>query len=155
MNLPTSRRSRSLSFDSDCAAASTCDEAEPVSDAPRCTLAMFEVTSEVPSAAFITLREISLVAALCSSTAEAIDDAISEIWAIVLPISLMPAADSCVAVWISAICWVISPVALRGLIGQRLHFRCNNGEAAAGIAGTGPPRWSRSGPADWSVRQSC
>jgi hypothetical protein len=35
MNLPTSRFSRLLSFDSDCAAESTCDEAAPVSATPR------------------------------------------------------------------------------------------------------------------------
>ena len=35
MNFPTSRFSRLLSFDSDCAAESTCDEASPVSLAPQ------------------------------------------------------------------------------------------------------------------------
>ena len=34
MNLPTSRFSRRLSFDRDCAAESTCDEAAPVSVDP-------------------------------------------------------------------------------------------------------------------------
>src|ERR1700681_4308726 len=43
-NLPTSRLSRLLSPDSDFAAASTCDDADPVSLAPRCTSAMLEET---------------------------------------------------------------------------------------------------------------
>jgi len=36
-NLPTSSLSRLLSLDSDFAADSTCEEADPVSAAPRCT----------------------------------------------------------------------------------------------------------------------
>src|SRR5882757_9412855 len=70
-NLPTSSLSRLLSTYSDCAADSTCEEADPVSLAPRWTLLMLELTSEVPSAACWMLRDISCVAAPCSSTAEA------------------------------------------------------------------------------------
>src|SRR3979411_2688800 len=36
-NFPTSSLRRLLSRDSDCAAESTCEDAEPVSPAPRCT----------------------------------------------------------------------------------------------------------------------
>jgi hypothetical protein len=43
-NLPTSSLRRLLSPDSDCAAASTCEEAEPVSPAPRCTSVMLDET---------------------------------------------------------------------------------------------------------------
>src|SRR6202022_649066 len=70
-NLPTSSLRRLLSPDSDCAAESTGDAADPVPLAPRCTSVMFELTCMVPCAACWTLREISCVAAPCSSTAEA------------------------------------------------------------------------------------
>ncbi|MEI9922827.1 MAG: hypothetical protein WDN50_03970 [Bradyrhizobium sp.] len=79
INFPTSRFSRSLSFESDFAAESTCDDAAPVSDIPRWTSEMLAAPSEVPSAARCTLREISWVAAPCSSTADAIVAEISEI----------------------------------------------------------------------------
>src|SRR4051794_36925003 len=69
-NLSTSIFRRLLSPDNDCAAESTWVEAEPVSEAPRCTSVMLEETCWVPCAACCTLREISCVAAPCSSTAE-------------------------------------------------------------------------------------
>src|SRR5689334_10425224 len=47
-NLPTSSLRRLLSRDSDCAADSTCEDAEPVSPAPRCTSTMLEDTIWVP-----------------------------------------------------------------------------------------------------------
>jgi hypothetical protein len=56
-NSPTSSLRRLLSLDSDFAAASTCEEAEPVSLAPRCTSVMWEETCWVPCAACWTLRE--------------------------------------------------------------------------------------------------
>src|SRR5439155_22638832 len=77
-NLPTSSLRRLESVDSDCAAESTCADAEPVSLAPRCTSVMLEDTCWVPWAACCTLRETSCVAAPCSSTAAAIVDAISD-----------------------------------------------------------------------------
>src|SRR3981081_3433829 len=77
-NLPTSRLSRLLSPDSDFAAENTCEDADPVSLAPRCTSVMLEETCWVPCAACCTLREISCVAAPCSSTAEAMVEAISD-----------------------------------------------------------------------------
>src|SRR5215218_11494474 len=75
-NLPTSSLRRLLSPDSDCAAESTCVEAEPVLQAPCRTSAMWALTCVVPSAACCTLREISCVAAPCSSIAAAIVDEI-------------------------------------------------------------------------------
>src|SRR5882724_3515935 len=56
-NLPTSSLRRVLSPDSDCAAESTCAEAEPVSLAPRCTSVMLDETCWVPIEACCTLRE--------------------------------------------------------------------------------------------------
>ena len=50
-NLPTSSLRRLLSLDKDCAADSTCEEAKPVSLAPRCTSAILELTCVVPCAA--------------------------------------------------------------------------------------------------------
>src|SRR5882724_8104494 len=103
-NLPTSSLRRLLSPDRDCAAASTCDEADPVSLAPRCTSVMLEETCWVPWAACWTLREISWVAAPCSSTAEAMVDEISHSFSMVPPISLIAFTESCVAVWMPVIC---------------------------------------------------
>src|SRR6186713_404775 len=61
-NLATSCFRRLLSEDSERAAESTCEEAEPVSDAPRCTSPILVETRCVPWAACWTLREISCVA---------------------------------------------------------------------------------------------
>src|SRR3954471_11225118 len=58
-NLMTSAFSRLFSFDSSCAEDSTCDEAEPLSPAPRCTSAMQVATCVLPIAACWTLRAIS------------------------------------------------------------------------------------------------
>src|SRR5665213_1284389 len=110
-NLLTSSLSRLESRDIDCAADSTCEEADPVSLAPRCTSEMFEETCMVPCAACCTLREISWVAAPCSSTAAAMVDEISAIRPLVRPISLIAAPEPCVAAWMPVICWPISPVA--------------------------------------------
>ena len=74
-NLPTSTLRRLLSLESDRAADSTSVEAEPVSVAPRWTSVILELTSVVPAAACCTLREISCVAAPCSSTAAAMVEA--------------------------------------------------------------------------------
>src|SRR6266581_852473 len=99
-NLPTSSLRRLLSLDSDCAAERTCDEADPVSLAPRCTSVMWEETCWVPCAACCTLREISCVAAPCSSTAAAMVDEISDSFSMVPLISLIAFTDSWVAAWI-------------------------------------------------------
>src|SRR5438094_465890 len=50
-NLPTSSLSRLESRDKDCAAESTCEDADPVSVEPRCTSVMLEETCWVPCAA--------------------------------------------------------------------------------------------------------
>ena len=97
-NLLTSTLRRLLSPDSSRAADSTTDEAEPVSLAPRCTSVMLDDTCWAACETCCTLRDISLVAEPCCSTADAIDDAISDIRSMVLPISLIAATKSCVAV---------------------------------------------------------
>jgi hypothetical protein len=86
-----------LSRGSDLADAGTCDDADPVSDAPRLTSLMLLATCEVPCAACWTLREISCVAAPCSSTAAAIAPAIFEMRPMVSPIALIAAMESRVA----------------------------------------------------------
>jgi hypothetical protein len=97
MKLATSRFSRLLSLDNDLAAESSCEDAPPTSEAPRWTAEISVSTCDVPSAARCTLVEISCVAAPCCSTAVAIADEISEIRAMVVPISLMAETESCVA----------------------------------------------------------
>src|SRR5450631_3064422 len=82
-NFPTSSLSRLLSPDSDCAAESTCEEADPVSLAPRCTSVTLDDTWCVPRAACCTLREISWVAAPCSATAAAMVEEISDSFSMV------------------------------------------------------------------------
>ena len=69
---------RLLSPASDCAADSIWEEADPVSLAPRCTSMMLAETGWGPWAACCTLREISCVAAPCSSTAAAMAEEISD-----------------------------------------------------------------------------
>jgi hypothetical protein len=96
-NFETSFLSRLLSPDSIFAAESTCEDAEPVSLAPCCTSVMLEETCWVPCAACCTLREISYVAAPCSSTAAAMVEEISESLSMVPLISLMALTDSWVA----------------------------------------------------------
>src|SRR3569832_2353651 len=96
-NFPTSCLRRLESPESDLAADSTCEDADPVSLAPRCTTTMLEETCMVPWAARCTLREISWVAAPCSSTAAAMAEAISESFSMEPLISLIAPPDSCVA----------------------------------------------------------
>src|SRR6266511_126676 len=103
-NLATSSLRRLLSPESDCAAERTCDEAVSVSVAPRCTSVMLAETICVPCAACCTLREISYVAAPCSSTAAAIAEEISESFPMVPEISWMAPTESWVAAWIPVIC---------------------------------------------------
>ena len=106
-NLLTSFFSRPESFDSICAADSTCEEAVPVSVAPRCTSVMLEETCWVPCAACWTLREISCVAAPSSSTAAAMVEELSYSRATVPLISLMAPPVSFVAPGIAAVCWPV------------------------------------------------
>src|SRR5207253_10379539 len=97
MKRSSSSRSRVLSVDSVRAEFNTSSEAEPVSVAPRLTCMTLAAASCVPCATFWTLRAISCVAELCCSTALAMVEAMSEIFPMVPPISLMAATDSCVA----------------------------------------------------------
>ena len=134
-NLPTSSLRRLLSPDSDCAADRTCEEAEPVSLAPRCTSVMLDETCRVPSAACCTLREISWVAAPCSSTAAAMAEEISDSLSMVPLISLI-ALDRLLRRRLDA-ADLLADLAgrLRGLLGQRLHLGCHHGKAATCLAG--------------------
>jgi len=68
-----------------------------VSVAPRSTSATLADTCWVPCAACCTLREISCVAAPCSSTVAATVEEISESRSIVPEISLIAPTDSWVA----------------------------------------------------------
>src|SRR5207253_457131 len=88
---------------SNIAADSTCEEDEPVSLAPRCTSTMLEETSWVPWAACCTLRELSCVAAPCSSTAAAMAEEISDSFSMVPLISRIAVTESSVADWIPEI----------------------------------------------------
>src|SRR5215475_610106 len=96
-NVSTSSFRRLLSDDSDCTARSTWDDADPVSLAPCCTLTILEETWCVPCAACCTLREISWVAAPCSSTAAAMVDETSDSRSMVTLICLIALTESCVA----------------------------------------------------------
>ena len=68
-------------------------------------------TSRVPPAACCTLRVISCVAAVCSSTAEAIEDEISFTARMVSEIRPMASTALAASAWIEAICVRMSSVA--------------------------------------------
>src|ERR1044072_7801224 len=108
-NFETSALRRLLSPESICADDSTCEDAEPVSVAPRCTSVMLDETCCVPWEACWTLREISCVAAPCSSTAAAMVEEIPDSRSMVPLISLMALTDSLVAAWMPEICALTSP----------------------------------------------
>ena len=136
-NLPTSSFSRLLSDDSDWAEESTCEDAEPVSPAPRCTSVMLDETWWVPWAACCTLREISWVAAPCSSTAAAMVEEISDSFSMVVLIAWI-APDQLLGRGLDP-GDLLADLAgrLRGLLRQRLHLGGHDGEATPGVAGTG------------------
>ncbi|MGF7213497.1 hypothetical protein GGE65_008141 [Skermanella aerolata] len=73
---------------------------------------MFADTYSVPCAAWLTLEEMSRVAALCSSMAAAMVVAISFIWPMILPMPLIATCAPLVAPWISLTLAWISSVAL-------------------------------------------
>ena len=73
---------------------------------------MLDETSWVPVAACWTFDAISRVAAPCSSTAEAMVVAVSEMSEMTLPISWIAVTASRVSAWIAAIWAPISSVAL-------------------------------------------
>lgn len=134
-NWATSCFRRPLSPDSDCAADRICDDAEPVSEAPRCTSTTLLETCCVPCAACCTLREISCVAAPCSSTAAAIVEDISE-----KPLDrnadLLDRIGRVLGRRLDA-GYLLADFAgrLRGLFGERLHLRCDHGETPTRLAG--------------------
>ena len=134
-NLPTSSLRRLLSLDSDWAAESTCEEADPVSLAPRCTSMMLERDLLRALAACCTLREISCVAAPCSSTAAAIVEDISDSFSMVPAISLMAPTDLLRRRLDAGDLLADLAGRFRGLLGQRLHLGSHDREAAAGFAG--------------------
>ena len=76
------------------------------------TPVMFWAISLLPLAASATLRLISLVVAVCSSTALAIVFWMSLIWLMILPIWPMASTAPLVSVWIASILWLMSSVAL-------------------------------------------
>ena len=73
---------------------------------------MFCVISVEPLAASVTFRDISLVVALCSSTAVAMVLEMSLIWLMTAPMVAMASTAPLVSVWIAAIFWLMSSVAL-------------------------------------------
>ena len=124
-----------LSPDSDCAAESTCDEADPVSLAPRCTSVMWDDTCWVPCAACCTLREISCVAAPCSSTAAAMVEEISDSFSMVPLISLMAVTELLRRGLDAGDLLADLAGRLGGLLGQRLDFGGHHRKTATGLAG--------------------
>src|SRR6516165_8143447 len=72
----------------------------------------FWAISLLPLAASPTLRLISPVVAVCSSTALAMVFWISLIWLMILPIWAMASTAPLVSSWIASILWLISSVAL-------------------------------------------
>src|SRR6185437_11287711 len=108
----TSRRSASDSWESRVAASSTWVAAAPVCCAVSATPLMFSDTVLVPPAACCTLREISEVAAPCSSTAEAIVVATLLMVSMVEPMPSMAVTASPVACCMPETWLPISSVAL-------------------------------------------
>src|ERR1035441_5881202 len=99
--------------------SSSCCDAFWVSVAPRvvpcpasATPATLLVISALPCAASLTLRDISLVVAFCSSTAVAIVPEMSLIWLMTPEIDAMALTDALVSVWMASILRLMSSVAL-------------------------------------------
>ena len=119
------------------AEASTWPAAAPVSLAAWLTPAMLDVTSWVPVEACSTLRAISLVAALCSSTAAAMVEAMALISPIVLPI--VPIASNRLLGRRLNLADLGADLLgrLGRLVGQVLDLGGHHGEALAGFPGAG------------------
>ena len=96
---------------SSAAAPLICAAAEPTSPEASVTAPMFFDTSLVPCAACCTLRLISLVAAPCSSTAEAMVAVTAFTFSIDWPIAWIAVTAPWVAAWIASTCCAISSVA--------------------------------------------
>src|SRR6266700_7014688 len=76
------------------------------------TPVMLRAISWLPLATSLTLRLISLVVAVCSSTAVAMVFWMSLIWAMIWLISVMPSIAPLVSAWMASILRLISSVAL-------------------------------------------
>ena len=126
--------SRSLSFDSDCAEASTCSDAEPVSLALAVTAVIQLAISLTRSAAVCIFAAISLVATPCFVTASAIADAIPETSPMVAPILRTSETDSPDDATHLADLGTYAFRRLRRFNGQCLHFLGDSFEALAGLA---------------------
>ena len=90
----------------------------------------------MPWAACCTLREISCVAAPCSSTAAAMVEEISDSFSMVPLISLIAVTEFLRRALDARNLLADFAGSLRRLFGQRLHFRRHDRKAAAGLAGT-------------------
>ena len=100
-----------------------------------CTSVMLDETCCVPVAACWMLREISCVAAPCSSTAAAMVEEISDIRPMVPPISLIAVTEFLGRGLDARDLLADLAGRLRGLLGQRLDLGCDDRKAAAGLAG--------------------
>ena len=95
-----------------------------------------------PRAASDTLRFISFVVAVCSSTAAAMVDWKSLISAMTELIWLIASTAPAVSAWMA--CPRDDVLGRPGrLLGQFLDLAGDDGEALARLARRGPPRWSR------------
>ena len=90
----------------------------------------------MPCAACWTLREISCVAAPCSSTAAAMVEEISDSFSMVPEISLMAFTELLGRRLDTGDLLADLAGGLGGLLRQRLHFRCDDRKAAPGFTGT-------------------
>ena len=95
------------------------------------------VISPLPFAASVTLRDISLVVAVCSSTAVAMVLEMSLIWLMTSPI-VGDGVDRRLGVGLDGLDLAADVLGgLGGLLGQFLDFVGDDGEALAGLAGAG------------------
>ena len=101
------------------------------------TPVMFWAISLLPLAASATLRQISLVVAVCSSTALAMVFWMSLIWLMILPI-WRDGLDRALGVALDRLDLLADVLGgLGGLLGQFLDLVGDDGEALAGLAGAG------------------
>ena len=102
---------------------------------PRATPAMLSVISGYPLAASATLRVISLVVALCSSTAVAMVLEMSLIW-LMTPLMLPMASTAALGIGLDGFDLVADVFGRFGrLLGEFLDFIGDHGKAFAGFSG--------------------
>ena len=124
-----------LSPDSDCAADRTCEEAEPVSLAPRCTSVMLDADLRGALRGLLDVaRNFLRRGALLFHRAAMVEE-ISDIRPMVSPISLIAPTKSCGRGLDAGDLLADLAGRLGGLLGERLHFGSHHREAAAGFAG--------------------